>query len=103
MTSLARVAEGAAKAGGIAVGQAAAAAMVAARKADGSAATVKYTPGTAPGQWQPHPNPVPANPPIADARLAAGNFPAVLPQWAHMAPFTMARPWQFRLPCPRER
>jgi Vanadium chloroperoxidase N-terminal domain len=100
MTSLARVAEGAAKAGGIAVGQAAAAAMVAARKADGSAATVKYTPGTAPGQWQPHPNPVPANPPIADARLAAGNFPAVLPQWAHMAPFTMARPWQFRLPGP---
>jgi len=67
---------------GIAVGQAAAAAMILARKGDGASAQPQYAPGTAPGAWRPHPNPVPANPPIADAALAVGNWPALLPQWA---------------------
>ena len=98
--ALARVPEGPAKAAGIVVGQGAAASIVAARKADGSPVAVKYTPGTAPGQWRPHPNPSPANPPIANPSLAAGNWPAMLPQWAHVTPFTMATPWQFRLPGP---
>ena len=98
--ALARVPEGPARAAGILVGEAAAAAMVGARKADGSPATLKYTPGTLPGQWRPHPNPSPANPPIGNPTLAVGNWPAVLPQWAHMTPFTMATPWQFRLPGP---
>lgn len=98
--ALARVPDGSARAAGILVGQAAAAAMVAARKADGSPVTLKYTPGTLPGQWRPHPNPSPANPPIGNPTLAVGNWPAVLPQWAHVTPFTMATPWQFRLPGP---
>jgi hypothetical protein len=98
--ALARVPEGPAKAAGIVVGQGAAASIVAARKADGSPVAVKYTPGTAPGQWRPHPNPSPANPPIANPSLAAGNWPAMLPQWAHVTPFIMATPWQFRLPGP---
>jgi hypothetical protein len=97
--ALGRVPEGPAKTAGIVVGQTAAAAIVA-RKADGSPVTIKYTPGTMPGEWRPHPNPSPANPPIANASLAGGNWPAILPQWAHMIPFTMATPWQFRLPGP---
>jgi hypothetical protein len=100
VAALARVPEGPAKAAGIVVGQGAAASMIAARKADGSPVIIKYTPGTQPGHWRPHPNPSPANPPIANPSLAVGNWPAILPQWAHVAPFTMATPWQFRLPGP---
>jgi hypothetical protein len=98
--ALAKIPEGRAKQDGIAVGKAAAAAMLALRKSDGATATVAYAPGTLPGQWRPHPNPVPANPPIADAAAASGNGPAMLPQWAQLAPFTMRAPWQFRLPPP---
>jgi len=99
-TALAKVPDGAPKDHGIAVGKAVAAAMLTARKADGSNAPPQYTPGTAPGQWRPHPNPVPPNPPIPDAALAAGNWPALLPQWGQVTPFTMVVAWQFRLPGP---
>jgi hypothetical protein len=95
--ALAKIPDARAKQDGIAAGEAAAAAMLTLRKADGATAQVAYTPGTQPGQWRPHPNPVPANPPIPDAPLAAGNQPAMLPQWGHMMPFTMRAPWQFRL------
>src|SRR5262245_40007303 len=97
VAALAKIPEGRAKEDGIAAGRAAAAAMLALRKADGAAAQAAYAPGTQPGQWRPHPNPVPAHPPIADASLAAGNQPALLPQWGQMTPFTMRVPWQFRL------
>ena len=33
-------------------------------------------------------------------RMAAGNLPAMLPHWGSVTPFTMATPWQFRLPGP---
>jgi len=99
-SAIAKVPNGLPKDQGIAAGKAAAAAMLAARKADGSGASSQYTPGTAPGQWRPHPNPTPPNPPIADPALAAGNWPALLPQWAQVIPFTMVTPWQFRLPGP---
>jgi hypothetical protein len=102
-TALANIPEGRAKQDGIAAGQAAAAAMLTLRKADGATAQVAYTPGTQPGQWRPHPNPVPANPPIADQALAPGNWPAMLPQWGRMMPFTMRAPWQFRLRPPPDR
>jgi hypothetical protein len=95
--ALATIPDGRAKQDGIAAGQAAAAAMLTLRKADGALAQVAYSPGTQPGQWRPHPNPVPAHPPISDPALAAGNLPAMLPQWAHMMPFTMRVAWQFRL------
>jgi hypothetical protein len=98
--ALAKAPDGPSKRQGIALGQAAAAAMLAARQADGSGAPPQYTPGTAPGQWQPHPNPVPPNPPVPDPALAAGNWPAMLPQWGQVAPFIIATPWQFRLPGP---
>ena len=96
-TARTTIPDGRAKRDGMAAGQAAAAAMLVLRKADGATAPVAYTPGTQPGQWRPHPNPVPANPPIPDATLAPGNSPAMLPQWGQMMPFTMRAPWQFRL------
>jgi hypothetical protein len=98
--ALAKIPDGAAKNSGIAAGQAAARAMLAARGGDGASATVAYTPGTAPGRWQPTPNPVPPNPPVPVPAMAAGNQPAMLVQWANVTPFTMATPWQFRLPGP---
>jgi hypothetical protein len=98
--ALEQILDGPAKEAGIAVGQMAARAMPTARQADGAMATPAYTPGTAPGQWQPHPNPVPPNPPIAIPAMAAGNLAALLPQWALVTPFTMVTPWQFRLPGP---
>jgi hypothetical protein len=98
--ALAKVPDSPAKARGIAVGQAAAAAVVGARKADGSGAPAKYVPRSAPGEWRPHPNPVPPNPPIPNPAMAAGNWPAALPQWGQVTPFTMVVPWQFRLSGP---
>src|SRR5262245_17926625 len=98
--ALAKIPDGLAKTNGVAAGQAAAAAMLMARKSDGSATKLDYAPGTAPGQWRPHPNPVPPNPPVPDPALAPGNTAAVLPQWGQVTPFMMATPWQFRLPGP---
>ena len=98
--ALARLPDGPAKNHGVAAGQAAAAAMLALRSGDGAFAPAQYVPGTVPGQWRPHPNPVPANPPVADPAVAVGNLPALQPQWGHVTPFTMLTPAQFRLPPP---
>ncbi len=58
---------------GLAIGKSAAAAILIVRKEDGSSASPQYTPGTELGKWRPHPNPMPPNPPVVDAALAAGN------------------------------
>jgi hypothetical protein len=50
--TLATVADGQAKSGGIDVGEAAAAAMLTARTGDGRGGTFTFTPGTEPGQWR---------------------------------------------------
>jgi PAP2 superfamily len=52
-SSLAGISAGEAKDGGIAVGEAAAEAMLAARAADGRFGPFRFTPGTAPGSWRP--------------------------------------------------
>ena len=70
-----------AKAAGIAVGEAAAAALIAARADDGLEANVPYTPGSGPGVWQPTP---------------PGFLPAVTPWLGQMRPFTMTSASQFR-------
>jgi hypothetical protein len=62
------------KAAGVAVGEAAAAALIAARANDGLEANVPYTPGTGPGAWQPTP---------------PGFLPPQTPWLAQMRPFTM--------------
>jgi hypothetical protein len=54
-TALAAIPNGQAKKDGIAVGKAAAQAILALRANDGSSTVVPYTPGTGPGDWQPTP------------------------------------------------
>jgi hypothetical protein len=49
------IADAQTKAAGVSVGEAAAAALIAARANDGLEANVPYTPGTGPGVWQPTP------------------------------------------------
>ncbi len=79
--SLASIADGPAKTRGVAIGQAAAAAILALRSADGSTAPAPYTPGTVPGAYQ----------------LTPPNFvPAVLPGWGSVTPFTLTSGAQFR-------
>jgi hypothetical protein len=51
------------------------------RSTDGSSATVAYTPGTDPGDWQPTP---------------PANLPALAPQWPYVTPFAMTSGSQFR-------
>ena len=69
-----------AKNAGIAVGEAAASALITARTGDGLEANVPYTPGTGPGVWQPTP------PKFA---------PAITPWLGHMRPFTLTSAAQF--------
>jgi hypothetical protein len=85
--SLAAIPDGPAKEAGIAAGEDAAAAMLVLRADDGSAeaATVPYTPGTNPGDWQP-------TPPLF--------APALLPGWGRVTPFGLKEGSQFRLPPP---
>src|SRR5439155_24560985 len=66
---------------GVAVGQAVAQAILTWRSTDGWNATVNYTPGTAPGDWQPTP----------PAFLAAA-----LPQWGNVTPFGIPSGSAFR-------
>jgi hypothetical protein len=98
--SLARVADAGARNRGVAVGRAAGAAMLALRKDDGATRDAPYTPGTGPGKWRPHPNPVPPNPPIANPDLARGYASSAFPGWGNVAPFTLLSASQFWLPGP---
>jgi membrane-associated phospholipid phosphatase len=55
------------------------------RSTDGSTATVTYTPGTNPGDWQPTP---------------PANLPALAPQWSSVTPFALTSGSQFRPAAP---
>lgn len=81
--NLAAIPDGDAKEDGIAVGQAAAAAMLALRANDGSDDVVPYQQDPAPGIWQP----------------LSGQTP-VVPQWGQVDPFALVDGSQFRLPPP---
>jgi hypothetical protein len=70
-----------AKAAGIATGEAAAAALIAARAGDGLNANVPYVPGSGPSVWQPTPPKF---------------LPGVTPWLGQMRPFTMTTASQFR-------
>ena len=81
--ALSAVPDGQAKQGGIAVGQAAAVRIVALRASDGSVnANRPYTPGTAPGNYQP----------------TTANAPVVAPGWGDVAPFVITDLAQHRPP-----
>jgi vanadium-dependent haloperoxidase-like protein len=88
--ALAAIPDGLSKSDGIAIGQAAAAAILSLRSTDHATTLVTYTPGTQPGDWQPTPNPVPFDPPAA-----ADHLPAVLPGWGQVTPFVLQRSNQF--------
>jgi hypothetical protein len=88
--ALAGIPDGFAKSEGIVAGQDAANAILALRSSDHATTLVPYTPGTAPGEWQPTPNPVPFDPPAA-----ADNLAAALPGWGHVTPFVLRRSTQF--------
>jgi hypothetical protein len=79
--SLERIPDGPTKTAGIAVGEAAAKAMIANRANDGSGTPMAYAPMTGVGYWQPTP---PA--------FAAATFL----HWGKMTPFAMTRTDQFR-------
>jgi hypothetical protein len=83
-SALAAIADGAAKAQGIALGQSAAAAVIARRANDGSTMPLvdpAFPQGTAPGQWRF----TPGSPPIAFA-----------PNWGQVTPFVLRDAAQFR-------
>ena len=82
--SLAAITDGQAKTDGIAVGEAAAAAMLAERADDGSSDPMPYTPGTGPGVWRPFP----------DSQVP------LLPGWGQVKPFGIESGSQFRLQAP---
>ena len=79
--SLSAIPDCPAKEVGIAVGEAAAVAMLALRADDGSAAVIPYTPGTRPGNWRPTP---------------PASLPALLPGWGQVTPFGLEDGAQFR-------
>jgi hypothetical protein len=83
--SLADVPSGQATTRGIALGTSVGQKTLISRADDGSNAVVSYTPGTAPGDWQPTP------PKFA---------PAQTPQWANVTPFALRSTSQFRPPPP---
>jgi hypothetical protein len=89
-TALSSIPNGSSKNDGVAIGQAAAAAILARRSADHATTLVTYLPGTRPGDWQPTPNPSPANP-----AAPADHLSAVLPGWGQVTPFALHRSRQF--------
>ena len=81
--SLARIRDGISKQEGIAVGEAAAAAMIALRTGDGSTPPEFYLPtSTSAGEWQPTPSCPPAG--------------GILLQWRNLRPFAIETTNQFR-------
>ena len=79
--SLSAISDGQAKTDGVAVGEAAASAILALRANDGSGLVVPYTPGSDPGDWQPTP------PALA---------PALLSGWGQVTTFGILNGAQFR-------
>lgn len=79
--SLGSIPDGTAKTAGVSAGEAAAAAVISLRAADGAGATVAYTPAPGAGSYQPTP------PAFAAATLA---------HWGRVTPFGLARNDQFR-------
>jgi hypothetical protein len=83
--TLAAIPDGSAKTNGIWVGQQSAAGILSFRANDGRDAVVSYSPGSGPGIWNPTP---------------PGFLPAQAPEVAHVQPFTLNSPSQFRAELP---
>jgi len=81
--SLAAIPDGQSKTDGIAVGMAAASAILALRANDGSGVVVNYAPATNPGDWQPTP---------------PGSAPALLPSWGLVTAVGITGPYRGHRP-----
>lgn len=81
LEALATVPAGPARDAGLAVGQAAGDAILAARAHDGASAVVRYTPGKEPGDWN---------------RTFPDFLPPLLPQWPQVTPFALEQTDMFR-------
>jgi hypothetical protein len=84
VNALAAIPDSQAKTDGIAVGEAAAAAMLALRENDGWNAPVTYIPGDGPGVWRP----------VSESQIP------LLPGWGQVTPFGIESGSQFRLQAP---
>jgi len=85
--SLAVIGDGPSKTNGVSTGQQAAAGILGMRANDGRDAVVPYTPGSGPGVWTPTP---------------PAFLPAASPETAHVQPFALDSPSQFRAEPPPE-
>ena len=83
--ALAGVSDGGARAGGVAIGQAAAALILSRRSADGSSATAAWSPGFLPGQYRPTP---------------PANATPIVPQWGNVTPFALRHASEYRVDPP---
>jgi hypothetical protein len=83
--ALATVPDGPAETQGLELGRQVADAILVWRSADGAGASVPYTPGSEPGDWN---------------RTFPDFLPPLLPQWANVTPFAMSSPSQFRPAAP---
>ena len=91
---------GPARRDGLAAGQAAAAAMLQARAQDGATTDGRLHAGHRTRAVASHAESRAREPADADAGSGGGQPACHAPQWATLTPFTMASPWQFRLPGP---
>lgn len=82
-SQLAAIPDGPAKTAGIALGNAAAARVIALRAGDHSSDTVPYAPGNAPGNWRP---------------TGTAQAPAINTQWPYVTPFSLPSGSVFRNP-----
>jgi hypothetical protein len=83
--ALVNVPDGPAKTQGVEVGRQVGSAVLAWRSTDGAGASVPYTPGGQPGDWD---------------RTFPDFLPPLLPQWPQVTPFAMSSPSQFRPAAP---
>jgi hypothetical protein len=90
VAALDQIPEGPAKYDGIAIGSLAAMAILALRKTDHATEFASYVTGSQAGDWQPTPDPVPFDPPVA-----ADLLPAALPGWGKVTPFVLRRSTAF--------
>lgn len=87
-TSIDTIADGPGKEFGIAWGERVAMEIVQARSNDGANSPVTYIPGSAPGEWRPHPS------------FGGALLPAALPHWGYVSCFGIPLGSQFRPPAP---
>src|SRR5262249_20767964 len=83
--AIAGVSDEAARASGVAIGQASAKLILSRRSGEGSGGTAGWSAGLMPGQYRPTP---------------PANATPILPHWGKVTPFVLRNSWQFRVDPP---